>query len=173
MYGKVLLAIWFPMTCSNMADSVVINNSFNLHLWVAWSSGRTLDSVSEVPGSNPTKQRILSKWIPLPPLDLALSNVETNLGLKPRGEKSFLHLKSVHYVLFAYYKTVAVVIVVIMLLLLLFRAGCPVGPGFTLSKVYTVTPTLQSNKDKRGLALDGQLKHEDTNLASSTMWVVT
>ena len=24
-------------------------------------------------------------------------------------------------------------------------------------------------QDKRGLALDGQLKHEDTNLASSTM----
>lgn len=51
----------------------------------------------------------------------------------------------------------------------LVRAGCPVGPGFTLSKVYTVKPTLQANKDKRGLALDGQLKHEDTNLASSTM----
>ncbi|XKL68812.1 hypothetical protein PGB90_006581 [Kerria lacca] len=48
-------------------------------------------------------------------------------------------------------------------------AGCPVGPGFTLSKVYTVTPTLKNNKDKRGLALDGQLKHEDTNLASSTI----
>ena len=26
-------------------------------------------------------------------------------------------------------------------------------------------------QDKRGLALDGKLKHEDTNLASSTMWV--
>jgi len=52
------------------------------------------------------------------------------------------------------------------------RAGCPVGPGFTLSKVYTVRPLLANNKDKRGLALDGQLKHEDTNLASSTMWVV-
>ncbi|XP_065221088.1 beta-arrestin-2 isoform X2 [Planococcus citri] len=48
-------------------------------------------------------------------------------------------------------------------------AGCPVGPGFTLSKVYTVKPTLMNNKDKRGLALDGQLKHEDTNLASSTI----
>jgi len=44
-----------------------------------------------------------------------------------------------------------------------------VGPGFTLSKVYTVRPTLLCNKDKRGLALDGQLKHEDTNLASSTI----
>ncbi|XP_011301078.1 beta-arrestin-1 isoform X1 [Fopius arisanus] len=44
-----------------------------------------------------------------------------------------------------------------------------VAPGFTLSRVYSLTPTLADNKDKRGLALDGQLKHEDTNLASSTM----
>lgn len=49
------------------------------------------------------------------------------------------------------------------------RDGCPVGPGFTLSKVYSLTPLLANNKEKRGLALDGQLKHEDTNLASSTM----
>lgn len=47
--------------------------------------------------------------------------------------------------------------------------GCPVGPGATLSKVYYLRPTLADNKDKRGLALDGQLKHEDTNLASSTL----
>ncbi|XP_046445663.1 beta-arrestin-2-like isoform X2 [Daphnia pulex] len=47
--------------------------------------------------------------------------------------------------------------------------SCPVGPGFTLSKVYYLTPLLANNKDKRGLALDGQLKHEDTNLASSTI----
>ncbi|GAB6019767.1 Beta-arrestin-1 [Chamberlinius hualienensis] len=47
--------------------------------------------------------------------------------------------------------------------------GCPIGPGFTLSKVFYLTPLLANNKDKRGLALDGQLKHEDTNLASSTI----
>ncbi|VDM58651.1 unnamed protein product [Angiostrongylus costaricensis] len=47
--------------------------------------------------------------------------------------------------------------------------GFPVGPGATLSKVYSVCPLLRNNKDKRGLALDGQLKHEDTNLASSTI----
>uniref|UniRef100_A0A914UK39 Arrestin C-terminal-like domain-containing protein n=1 Tax=Plectus sambesii TaxID=2011161 RepID=A0A914UK39_9BILA len=47
--------------------------------------------------------------------------------------------------------------------------GFPVGPGGTLSKVYTLCPLLNNNKDKRGLALDGQLKHEDTNLASSTI----
>lgn len=47
--------------------------------------------------------------------------------------------------------------------------GSLVQPGFTLSKVYEVTPLLANNKDKWGLALDGQLKHEDTNLASSTL----
>ncbi|XP_058461892.1 beta-arrestin-1 isoform X3 [Malaya genurostris] len=46
---------------------------------------------------------------------------------------------------------------------------CIVGPGFTLSKVFIVKPLLRHNKHKRGLALDGQLKHEDTNLASSTI----
>lgn len=52
-----------------------------------------------------------------------------------------------------------------------YRDGCQVQPGFTLSKVFTLTPLLANNKDKWGLALDGQLKHEDTNLASSTLWV--
>nr|XP_056715698.1 arrestin-C [Euleptes europaea] len=39
----------------------------------------------------------------------------------------------------------------------------------TFSKSYSVTPTLTNNREKRGLALDGKLKHEDTNLASSTI----
>ncbi|XP_018798819.1 PREDICTED: beta-arrestin-1 [Bactrocera latifrons] len=47
--------------------------------------------------------------------------------------------------------------------------GCQVLPGFTLSKVFELCPLLADNKDKWGLALDGQLKHEDTNLASSTL----
>ncbi|XP_037037577.1 beta-arrestin-1 isoform X6 [Bradysia coprophila] len=47
--------------------------------------------------------------------------------------------------------------------------GSIVQPGFTLSKVFELTPLLANNKDKWGLALDGQLKHEDTNLASSTL----
>jgi len=50
------------------------------------------------------------------------------------------------------------------------RDRMPVMPsqnGFC--KVYTLCPTLDNNRDKRGLALDGKLKHEDTNLASSTM----
>ncbi|XP_076173101.1 beta-arrestin protein kurtz isoform X4 [Ptiloglossa arizonensis] len=49
--------------------------------------------------------------------------------------------------------------------------GCPVGPGFTLSKVFSLTPLLANNRNKWGLALDGQLKDEDTNLASSTLVV--
>lgn len=47
--------------------------------------------------------------------------------------------------------------------------GFPIGSGSTLNKVYQLTPLLSQNKDKWGLALDGQLKHEDTNLASSTL----
>jgi len=47
--------------------------------------------------------------------------------------------------------------------------GFPLGSGSTLNKVYSLTPLLANNKDKWGLALDGQLKHEDTNLASSTL----
>uniref|UniRef100_A0A8C9JSI6 Beta-arrestin-2 n=1 Tax=Panthera tigris altaica TaxID=74533 RepID=A0A8C9JSI6_PANTA len=41
-----------------------------------------------------------------------------------------------------------------------------VSPSSTFCKVYTITPLLSDNREKRGLALDGKLKHEDTNLAS-------
>ncbi|XP_078023578.1 S-arrestin-like isoform X2 [Epinephelus lanceolatus] len=41
--------------------------------------------------------------------------------------------------------------------------------GTTLKKEYTLYPLLAHNKDRRGLALDGRLKHEDTNLASSSI----
>lgn len=53
--------------------------------------------------------------------------------------------------------------------IIIWRDGLHVAPGFTLSKVFELTPLLANNKDKWGLALDGQLKHEDTNLASSTL----
>ncbi|XP_039515716.1 arrestin, beta 2b isoform X2 [Pimephales promelas] len=49
------------------------------------------------------------------------------------------------------------------------EADDQVSPSSTFCKVYTLTPTLCNNREKRGLALDGQLKHEDTNLASSTI----
>uniref|UniRef100_A0AAX7VNH6 Beta-arrestin-1 n=1 Tax=Astatotilapia calliptera TaxID=8154 RepID=A0AAX7VNH6_ASTCA len=44
-----------------------------------------------------------------------------------------------------------------------------VAPSSTFCKVFTLTPFLANNREKRGLALDGKLKHEDTNLASSTL----
>lgn len=48
--------------------------------------------------------------------------------------------------------------------------GFPIQPSQTgFCKVYHLTPLLSNNRDKRGLALDGKLKHEDTNLASSTI----
>ncbi|KAK3535751.1 hypothetical protein QTP70_021046 [Hemibagrus guttatus] len=40
----------------------------------------------------------------------------------------------------------------------------------TFEKDYIVTPLLANNKEKYGLALDGRLKDEDTNLASSTIY---
>ncbi|XP_053574223.1 beta-arrestin-2 isoform X2 [Bombina bombina] len=44
-----------------------------------------------------------------------------------------------------------------------------VAPSSTFCKVYNLIPLLSNNREKRGLALDGKLKHEDTNLASSTI----
>ncbi|XP_067379288.1 arrestin, beta 2b isoform X4 [Channa argus] len=49
------------------------------------------------------------------------------------------------------------------------EADDQVSPSSTSCHVYTLTPMLGTNKEKRGLALDGKLKHEDTNLASSTI----
>ncbi|KAF6204968.1 hypothetical protein GE061_019135 [Apolygus lucorum] len=49
------------------------------------------------------------------------------------------------------------------------REGCPITPGANFSKVFYVVPLASSNKDRRGIALDGHLKDEDVNLASSTM----
>lgn len=47
--------------------------------------------------------------------------------------------------------------------------GCPLQPGSSLQKVIYLTPVLASVPNKRGIALDGQLKKEDTNLASTTL----
>lgn len=46
-----------------------------------------------------------------------------------------------------------------------------VDANSTLEKSMSITPVLAENKEKRGLALDGRLKDEDTNLASTTMSV--
>lgn len=47
--------------------------------------------------------------------------------------------------------------------------GCPLSPGSSLQKVMYLVPALASVQNKRGIALDGQLKHQDTNLASTTL----
>ncbi|TWW76644.1 S-arrestin Retinal S-antigen [Takifugu flavidus] len=44
-----------------------------------------------------------------------------------------------------------------------------VPSGTSLKKDYVLYPLLGYNKDRRGIALDGHLKHEDTNLASSSI----
>lgn len=49
------------------------------------------------------------------------------------------------------------------------EADHQVSPSSTSCQVYVLTPMLGTNREKRGLALDGKLKHEDTNLASSTI----
>lgn len=46
-----------------------------------------------------------------------------------------------------------------------------VEPNGTYENTLSITPLLADNKEKRGLALDGRLKDEDTNLASTTMYV--
>ncbi|XP_049744986.1 S-arrestin isoform X2 [Elephas maximus indicus] len=44
-----------------------------------------------------------------------------------------------------------------------------VPPNSTLTKTLTLVPLLANNRERRGIALDGKIKHEDTNLASSTI----
>ncbi|XP_050431872.1 arrestin homolog [Adelges cooleyi] len=49
------------------------------------------------------------------------------------------------------------------------REGCPITPGASFSKQFYLVPLAASNKDRRGIALDGHLKDDDVNLASSTL----
>ncbi|XP_015686469.1 S-arrestin-like, partial [Protobothrops mucrosquamatus] len=44
-----------------------------------------------------------------------------------------------------------------------------VQPNSKLTKTMTVLPLLANNRVKKGIALDGKLKDEDTNLASTTI----
>ncbi|XP_051943880.1 S-arrestin a isoform X1 [Hippocampus zosterae] len=47
--------------------------------------------------------------------------------------------------------------------------GETVSAGATLQKDILLLPLLANNRERRGIALDGKLKHEDTNLASSSI----
>ncbi|XP_078419677.1 beta-arrestin-1-like [Cetorhinus maximus] len=44
-----------------------------------------------------------------------------------------------------------------------------VAPGSTLKKDYTLYPIIANNSEKHGVALDGKIRHADTNLASTTI----
>ncbi|XP_061900292.1 arrestin 3b, retinal (X-arrestin) [Entelurus aequoreus] len=47
--------------------------------------------------------------------------------------------------------------------------GETINANSTFEKSFQVTPLLANNKEKRGLSVDGRLKDEDTNLASTTL----
>ncbi|XP_074504614.1 arrestin 3b, retinal (X-arrestin) isoform X2 [Sebastes fasciatus] len=47
--------------------------------------------------------------------------------------------------------------------------GETINSNATLEKSFQITPLLANNKEKRGLSVDGRLKDEDTNLASTTL----
>nr|ATY71624.1 S-antigen arrestin a [Maurolicus muelleri] len=48
-------------------------------------------------------------------------------------------------------------------------SGHTVAPGEGLERTYILLPLLAHNRQKKGIALDGKLKHEDTNLASTSI----
>ena len=47
--------------------------------------------------------------------------------------------------------------------------GCPINPGSTVQKILYLKPELEKNKDRRGIAVDGKLKRDESELASSTL----
>ena len=49
------------------------------------------------------------------------------------------------------------------------REGCPITPGANLTKTFSLTPIASTNQKRFGIALDGQVKDQDANLASSTV----
>lgn len=49
------------------------------------------------------------------------------------------------------------------------REGCPITPGASFTKVVYLVPLASCNRALRGVALDGRLKDDDVNLASSTL----
>lgn len=49
------------------------------------------------------------------------------------------------------------------------RKGCPINPGANLTKTFSLTPFVSTNQKRFGIALDGQVKDQEVNLASSTV----
>merc|ERR1712156_261866 len=46
--------------------------------------------------------------------------------------------------------------------------GCPITPGTTLNKTLKLTPNMKSIRTKAGVAIDGNIREGESNLASST-----
>merc|ERR1711970_27304 len=49
------------------------------------------------------------------------------------------------------------------------KEGCPITPGSNLQKSFMLQPSAKANKNVAGIALDGKIKDQDSNLASSTL----
>ncbi|KAK8394315.1 hypothetical protein O3P69_006484 [Scylla paramamosain] len=49
------------------------------------------------------------------------------------------------------------------------REGCPIIPGANFTKTFSLTPLASTNQKRFGIALDGQVKDQEANLASSTV----
>ena len=47
--------------------------------------------------------------------------------------------------------------------------GCPIEPGSSLQKTVKLSPSARNARDRTGVALDGRIRGEDTDLASSTL----
>merc|ERR1712062_97631 len=47
--------------------------------------------------------------------------------------------------------------------------GCPITPGTTLNKTLKLTPNMKSIRTKAGVAIDGNIREGESNLASSTL----
>lgn len=53
------------------------------------------------------------------------------------------------------------------------REGCPITPGAAFTKQFYLVPLASSNKDRRGIALDGYLKVlKMLSLHVCTLWVL-
>lgn len=49
------------------------------------------------------------------------------------------------------------------------REGCPITPGASFTKTFFLVPLASSNKDRRGIALDGYLKVD--HVQGSCTWL--
>lgn len=48
--------------------------------------------------------------------------------------------------------------------------GCPLQPGSSLQKVMYMVPNLAANMNRSGIAVEGDVKHQEMVLASTTLY---